>query len=418
MRAGRKLVAQYGFAQLYGFGVSLFTLALTARWLGPEGRGVVAAATAWAALIAGIASLSLGQALQHRLQDMAGIRLATHLGTLLAAAVALGAVAGTIAIGTHFLTAGSAFGDLPFWTIALMAVFMPVFVWEQFVAPLSGLANTLAPLSRWQIGLRTLVAVTLFALTGFGLLSAGSTLAVIWSGQLAIGLAAARRISVTAGGAHASRREFLALLPSSLRLHATTISALLLDTATILLVNEYMSKHDVGLYQLAQQMVAFLMIIPQTVSIVLTARVSKETPELYWPQQRDVLLRTSLAMLALAAIAYLLAPWIVHLIAGPQFDQSVHLFRLLMPSLAGLTLSQLLAPQWISRGLFGINALLTVGAAVLMLIGTLYGVEHSGVAGAAQARSIVFGGLVLAAQLAFVVWLNRDWRSRQASLQG
>lgn len=418
MRAGRKLVAEYGFAQFYGVGVSLLTLALTARWLGPEGRGIVAAAAAWGALIAGIASLSLGLALQRRLQTDASVHLATHFGTLLTMAAALGGVAGATVIGAHIVTAGSAFGDLPLWAIGLMAVFMPLFVWEQYQTPLSGIAHTLSPLSRWQIVIRTIVAGTLFALAGLALLSPVSMLIVQWTGQLAVGAAAAYGIWRIAAGARPSRRELRALMPTALMLHATTVSALLLDTATILLINEYLSKQDVGIYQLAQQMIAFMLIVPQSIGVVLTARVSRERPDLYWPQHRDVLLKSAMAMVVLSVVAYVLAPWAVHLLAGPAFEQTAHLFRLLLPSLAGLTLSQLLAPQWISRGIFGVNAVLTVGAALLMLVGTVYSIQAWGIAGAAHARSLVFGGVVLAAQLSFVVWLNREWRAKQERAQG
>src|ERR1700719_4481443 len=44
---------------------SAAVLFLTARWLGPEGRGIYGAATGWVLLFSTLGSLSLGQSLVH-----------------------------------------------------------------------------------------------------------------------------------------------------------------------------------------------------------------------------------------------------------------------------------------------------------------------------------------------------------------
>jgi O-antigen/teichoic acid export membrane protein len=253
----------------------------------------------------------------------------------------------------------------------------------------------------------------LFLLAGLALLSPATMLVAQWTGQLVGGAIGAVAIWRAARALYASAKELRAILPTALMLHATTVSALLLDSATILLINRYLAKEAVGLYQLAQQMIAVMLIIPQAVSVVLTAQISRSTPAEFWPRHRDVLIETSLLMVALSAVAYFLAPLGVRVLAGPQFETSVELFRLLLPSIAGLTLAQLLTPQWISRGLFGVNATLTIGTAALMLVGTAYAIGSWGITGAAYARSIAFGGVVLTAQLGFVAWLQHDWRKKQ-----
>lgn len=372
---------------------------------------MVAAASAWGLLIGGIASLSLGQALVRRLQHSGSVHLSTHFGTLLAASGALGALGGGITLALHFGMVNSAFGQLPGWTIVLLSLFIPVFVWEQFLTPLSGLAHTLSSLSRWQMFVRTAVAIGLFALAGLSYLHPASALVLLWTGQLAIGIAAAFAIWRSTRSIDISLGELRAILPAALMLHVTTVSALLLDTVTILLINEHLSRKDVGIYQLAQQMIVFMLIIPQTVAVILTARLSRLGLHDYWPQHRRVVMTTCMLMLSLAAAAYFFAPAVVHWMAGPQFDESAHLFRLMLPSLAGLTLSQLLAPQWIGRGLFVVNASLTVGAALLMYFATAYSIELWGVEGAALVRSAVFGGLVTLTQLGFFFWLEHRWRT-------
>jgi O-antigen/teichoic acid export membrane protein len=120
-------------------------------------------------------------------------------------------------------------------------------------------------------------------------------------------------------------------------------------------------------------------------------------------------------MFGLAVVAYLLAPILVHLLAGPRFHDSVHLFRALLPSLAGLTLAQLLVPQWISRGILGLHALVSIGMAVMMLVGTWYAIDLWGVKGAAYARVAIFGGVMVVTQLCFMLWIERRWRRTRSA---
>ena len=415
MKSGKQLVAEYGFAQFYAIAVSVITLPLTARVLGPEGRGVIAAAIAWGGLIGGIASLSLGHALQHRLQSRASADLATHFGTLVAAALGLGGVAAAIVVIAAHFSETTAFGQLPREVVWLLALFLPVFVWDQFYVPLSGLAHTLSPLSRWQVAFRTVVAASLFGLAGLTLLSPLTALGALWIGHLLIGAAAAFFVWRTADGMRADVQELRAILPTALMLHVATVGALVLETGSVLLINAHLSKEDVGIYQLAQQMITFLQIVPQSIAVILTAHISRSTPDEYWPRQRAIVLKAAAAMFGLAVVAYLLAPILVHLLAGPRFHDSVHLFRALLPSLAGLTLAQLLVPQWISRGILGLHALVSIGMAVMMLVGTWYAIDLWGVKGAAYARVAIFGGVMVVTQLCFMLWIERRWRRTRSA---
>jgi hypothetical protein len=77
-------------ATVISVAIGALSVALTARVLGPEGRGLYAAATSWASLFATFGSLSLGQVVIHRVagrepSDWYG----DVTGTLLALCVAL-----------------------------------------------------------------------------------------------------------------------------------------------------------------------------------------------------------------------------------------------------------------------------------------------------------------------------------------
>src|SRR5574337_927880 len=63
--AWRRIASTSG-SRLYAALIGIVTLSVTARYLGPEGRGQVVAITTWVGMFATIGSLSLGQIAVHR----------------------------------------------------------------------------------------------------------------------------------------------------------------------------------------------------------------------------------------------------------------------------------------------------------------------------------------------------------------
>ena len=61
-------IAETSTARIYGLLAGLLSLFITARILGPEGQGILAAAIAWVRMFASFGGLSLGQVMQHRFQ--------------------------------------------------------------------------------------------------------------------------------------------------------------------------------------------------------------------------------------------------------------------------------------------------------------------------------------------------------------
>src|ERR1017187_8589915 len=81
-------------ARIYALAAGSLSLIISARALGPEGRGVVATAVTWALLLATVGHLSLGQVAIHR---AAGKPVPEWLGTTLAALLAM--TASVVVIG-------------------------------------------------------------------------------------------------------------------------------------------------------------------------------------------------------------------------------------------------------------------------------------------------------------------------------
>src|SRR5687767_3188363 len=128
-----RTIALTSGAQVYTLITGVVVLALTARWLGPAGRGAIAATLTWVTLFSTLGFLSLGQVAIHRATTMRDRQwLGGTLGSLFTIAVAITLVS-WIAVAIIFATRGaSVFGDLPARYLAIGFVALPWFVWEQY----------------------------------------------------------------------------------------------------------------------------------------------------------------------------------------------------------------------------------------------------------------------------------------------
>jgi O-antigen/teichoic acid export membrane protein len=160
------------------------------------------------------------------------------------------------------------------------------------------------------------------------------------------------------------------------------------------------------LFQVAAQLVGLILILPQSALMILYGDMAKSDPTRYWPHQRKLILRVMGYVLLLALAGWLLAPYLIPLVAGEQFKPSVPMFTALLPSLLGLSLSILLTPQWLGRGLFMLGNAVTFTALLVVVVGTLWAVPRYGIDGAIAVRVVVYAVILPTAHLLFWRWCS------------
>ncbi|MCU6498874.1 lipopolysaccharide biosynthesis protein [Rugamonas sp. A1-17] len=410
-------IVRMSVARGYGVLLSLATLFVSARLLGPVGRGEFAAAMAWATLFATLGNLSLGQALQHRLQRATHrLGLPEQLGTLGGCTLILSALALALAAVLYLLTGGAMYKGLSAGLMALALVGVPLLIWEQFASNILAAAGRTDILNRSQYGGRTVGFLLFLLLVMYWRWGVPGALASQLLGQLLVAAMVAWPLWQLAGRtARWAGDEVRPLLQSGALIHLTTVSAFLLDQVSILLINNYLGKQDVGYYQLAQQMVSLLLIVPQSALMVIYGGLAGAGPDRFWPAQRRLAKKILAGLTAIAALAYLLAPSMVALVAGPAFGPSAMMFRALLPTVLGISLSLLMTPQWISRGLLKLNTALTIATSVVVVACSAWAIPRYGVNGAVYVRLGVYAAWVPAAQLLFWWWCNRRAGAAQRS---
>ena len=411
-------VLKTGGVQLFQLGSGLLALVLTARLLGPEGRGSLGAVLAWAGLFAAGGGLSLDSVLLHRAareQPPGWFRpLLGALGRLwglLSLATLLAALA------CWWLAGESLFGGLPPALLLGAWLLLPLLLWGRYQGAL------LLALGRLDLRNQGLV------LAGLVLL-AGLAVAVWWLELGVIGALAAQALSALAQAAwglrallRAAAREPAAARPwhgagalarDGGKLHATQVGHYIYGSVDVVTLNAVAGPAAVGWYQLALRLVEVGAVLPQAVATVFRARLAGRSPRAAWRQQRRSILLTLALTLLAGGCGWLLAPWLVPLLAGEAFQPTVELFRLLLPILLARALEQLLVPQILARGHFlaaSLIALLMAGASAGLF---LWLIPAAGLEGAVTGALLAFALLPTLIYLGWAWWFERELRGQGA----
>jgi len=406
-------VLRTGGVQAFELGVGLATLILTARLLGAEGRGLLGATVVWAGLFAACGSLSLDAVVVNRASRAKGEdwfrRLFLALGRLylLLLALTLG-----VAVALYLLAREAVFGDLPGYALAGGLALVPLMLWARYQQAL------LLALGKLNLRNRASVASNAVALVGLGLF--------VWllgwavpGALLAQGLASAVAATLGLGALLAALRAapgdgapepLLPLVADGAKVHASAVGHYAYGSVDVVTLNSVAGPAAVGWYQLALRLIGVGMALPGAVATVFRARMAGQPPVESWRRQRGAVAVTLLVTLAGGGVAWLIAPWLIPLLAGEDFRPSVDLFRALLPILFGRSLELLLVPQIFARGYFLAGSAVALALAACSAGLFLWLVPAEGLEGAVTAALLAFALLPALIYMGWIWWFERDLR--------
>jgi len=383
-------IAYTSGAKIYSLLIGLFTISLTARLLGPEGRGQVATITTWVAMFSTITYLSLGQVALHRMaDDREHKRFGSLLGSLLLLAVILTMIGWLVALGLYWTNPKGVFKGIEVFPLFVGFLALPFMIWEQYGSSLLMGLEHIRTYNRYQVIGRTVSVVTVFILVGslgFGVTGVmESNLLgeiIIAMGGIGFLFAFARSKGLTC---RPNKAEIKALLSGALKLHFNAIGTFLFTSANILILNHYHGPEQTGYFQLVTQLLGVFMIIPQAATMVIYGKVAKIGVNAAWKDNKRLLIQINLGMIVLIVIAALISPWGIILLAGESFRPAVEPFQWMLLGLIGMTFSTVMAPQWIGRGYFWQAAALTLLLGIINFVANLWLIPQFGIKGAVYA---------------------------------
>lgn len=361
-------VARTGTARGYSLAASLTVTFITARYLGPDGRGVVAAAIGWVTLFATFASLSIGPVTFYL---SAGRPLSEWVPKTFAGITAIlgvGAATGWILAAFCGSSDLSIFGSISRPLLLLAFALLPVMMWNDTANSLLVAMGALERLNLWQVVGSTLTigaVLTFVVWAGWGVIGA---LLVTAAYQLTMFVLTLSTVVRRSGGFLFDRVVLRNLLGGGLRLHLSVIATFALMQASVLLLNAFRSAAETGFYHLALQLTLAVQMFSVAVSQVSQSMVAREGADRAWARQKKLLLHSTAATVAIAAVGIVLAPLLVRIAGGAKFLPAVPIFQILLIGLPGMNVSTVMSSQWVARGMFlrltAISTLLGIGSLV------------------------------------------------------
>jgi O-antigen/teichoic acid export membrane protein len=406
-------VLQTTGASVVALGASAVSLLITTRALGPAGTGIYAAVTAWVALASVLGSLSLGQVVIHYVAGKpreAWLRDVS--GTLALLLLCVVAVVWLGVWAVYSVTDGRLFRNLGGGVLGLGFAALPFLLTVDANRYLLNALDTLRTANWAQVAGSVVVVAGTVLLVGLLRFGVTGALTAALLGAAVTSATGLSRIAREGAGFRVSVQVARELLRGSSQLHLTAIGNYLFSQASILVLNQYCRPEETGYYQLALQLFGLALTVSTAVSTVSFGLVAQKGPNGAWPEHRRLLAHSVLVVSGIAAVAYLLAPVAITLVAGRKFLPAVPLFRGILPALIGATFATVMASQWIGRGLFRQAATLTFLAGLASVVTNLLLVPTRGADGAVISTLVIYG-LAVASNLVMAAWVERQWsRSR------
>jgi O-antigen/teichoic acid export membrane protein len=386
---------------------------ITARYLGPEGRGVIAAATSWVAMFVTFGHLSLANVTMYLAGRDGRSRLPVLAGSLAATAAAITLLAWTIGATLYVATNGRVFAHIPVPALLVAFAALPLLLWMEYGNALLMVIGDLRRLNLAQAAGTTagivLVALAV-AVLGRGAAAALAATLVSYAIVAGIGLARVRRET---GPFAVSRATVRDLLQGGVRLHLSAIGTFFFTHAAVILLNAYRPLVEVGFFQLAMQLTAALQVVPMSVAVVAYSLVARDGADGAWAEHRRLIQQTMLYAAAAAGAMCLTAPFLVVLLAGPGFAPAVPIVRVLSLSVFGMSLATVMAPQWVARGYFLQPSMLSLAGMTVGLAGNGFFIPRYGMLAAAWVMVASYG-VHFAGNAAFAWWIERRRRPAAA----
>lgn len=401
-----------GGASIYAAAASVVVLVLTSRALGPAGRGEYATATGLVTLVGTIGSLSLGQVILHHATGKPRREWAAPVtGTLIALLAAITAMSWLGIVVGHFLTGGKVVPHVTPVHVVVAFLALPFLVWYDNGRYVLFALGRVDRFNQSQMVGYTVYLALVLALALVGRLTVFSALSAWMVLYLTLSLIGYRSVRRDVPFLQFDPGLARGVLRGSARLHWSTISTFVHLQSSVLILNYYRPAAEVGFYQLATQITALGTIVPMAASSVAYGLTSVHGPDAAWGRQRALIGATLALAGGAVVIGWVLAPLGVTIVAGPDFAPAISLVRMSLFALIGMTLSMMMASQWISRGFFRENAIFAGCLAGLSLLLDFTLIPRYGMHGAVVSTLAVYVGALIVNGV-FAWRIERRWRGQ------
>jgi O-antigen/teichoic acid export membrane protein len=367
-----------------------------ARWLGPSGRGQLAAAMLWPGVISILVSLGLQHAFVYAVG--AGWAKPERLQRL--------SLRFTLLVGVPTMVAywwvcpwilGKQFPNEP-WLPGVFALYIPFTLYAGFLLPVY---QGSGDFTRWNIarvfraGAWTLAVVMLALLTRLTVLNLLIIQLVILA---ALSIYLYSRLGTLEGRNKGEGTEPLSLIfKYGFAIYLSGLAYTVNQQLDQLLLSLWVTPSELGQYAAAVTLAGAILVIPTAMGAVGFSKVARASGDPSEQRRHIKIAFAWSAMLLLPAglLLAILAPWVTKLLFGQAYGQAAQLLRVLAPAAVSLGLGMILAD--ILRGM-GKPMYATYGAvagALLTVLGLALTLRRFGTLGAAWVSFTAYTAMML-----------------------
>ncbi|MGH3745034.1 MAG: lipopolysaccharide biosynthesis protein [Mycobacteriales bacterium] len=301
---------------------------LTARLLGPQGRGLVSSATTLLLVVSTLGLLGLRDAtifVQARHRHPAGDILGTAVPLAVLLSVPVTAVAAGVGYGIFH---GQ--GHHAQMVALLAAAFCPVIMVQQVATAMVAGRQHYRLLAVLLAGPAVAYTTTVVALRLAGVVSTGHVVAAFGCAYVPFLLLSLVAL-VRGGGVDRLRRPLAGeLLRYGLRSQGGAMSSVATTGLDLTIMPLFVAVAAIGRYSVAVSVASMISVLFGALgSVVLSAAAARDSLDIVVRATRSVLAAASVAALGLAATAWFL----IRLVYGSAYDESYVLMLLLLPGI-------------------------------------------------------------------------------------
>lgn len=382
-------------ASVFTVAAYMATTILTARVLGPSGRGELTLLTTISTLAVTLSGLGLGAAAAYLMA-----RGDLPRPVVLANSIVLGFLLGAVVVAGGYIAV--VFGHVklrgvPQTDLLIVLLMIP------FTLVLTNIQAAFQGLQRFlEYNLISVAQATLpFLLIGLAFLVFSTDVREAIIGTVASPVILAALFLLIAGGAIGLRwrldRSFTrAAFSYGMRAYLANVLGLLGYRLDVFVVNHDRGNTAVGLYGIAVGIAERLWMPSQAVSTALFPRIAEERDENVRRGITPLVARNTFWLTALLALPlYLLSGAIVNLLFGSAFAHSAVALQAILPGIVAFSAARVLSSDLTGRGRPGLMSILT-GVSVAVNFGlNLILVPRYGIVGASLASTFSYSLLLL-----------------------
>lgn len=376
-------------AQVVGVMMALAGAVITARVLGPSGRGLLALATLWVSFFALSVPLSAGYGIVYELRQ-ARATLSLALSSALGLALALGVVGIGLALVSARSFSHTLLSGVPLGYVALASLGLPSAIFNTLVSlALIGagrvkLASLLGSATAVMSLLLLVEALVVLDLGVWGAVASSAAASLIGAALAIVWLRAHFHCVLLA-----PRAFWLTILRFGLKLHVGTMAQWANYHLDRFLINLYLGPIAVGVYAVAAVLAERLWLLPAAVGAALYSRTGGGV-------QNDaaVTARACRNVLRMMVVASLLvgvaAPFALPLAFGPDFAPASVPLLILLPGVLLLSAGKTVVPYLTNHNRPWSGTWISLLSLSLTLLLNLLLIPRLGISGSALASTLAY----------------------------